>query len=107
MRVAATLCILAMSSAQMACTRDRGQDAPTDSPMNREKSAQSAAEAWLVLVDAGNYSQSWTEAAAYFKNAIDQPGWEKALTGVRAPLGNMQSRALRGAKYATSLPGAP
>jgi len=32
-------------------------------------------------------AQSWTEAAQGFKTRIDQPGWQKALDGVRAPLG--------------------
>jgi hypothetical protein len=75
--------------------------------MSNEKSAQSAAEAWLALVDAGNYPQSWSDAAGYFKKAIDQPGWQKALDATRTPLGKMLSRTLKSAKYATSLPGAP
>ena len=75
--------------------------------MSNEKSAQSAAEAWLALVDAGSYAQSWSESADYFKKAVDQAGWEKSLTGVRTPLGKMSSRTLKSSKYATSLPGAP
>ena len=76
-------------------------------PGSNEQTAQAAAQTWLAGIDAGKYGQSWTDAAAPFKGAIDQPGWEKALTGVRTPLGRVQSRALKGAKYATSLPGAP
>lgn len=75
--------------------------------MSNEKAAQAAAEAWLALVDAGNYAQSWTDASTLFRRAIDQAGWEKALTGVRTPLGSVVSRSLKSAKYATSLPGAP
>ncbi len=75
--------------------------------MSNEKNAQSAAEAWLSLVDAGKYSQSWSEAAASFKRAIDAPGWEKALDGVRPALGAMVSRTVKSATYATTLPGAP
>ena len=75
--------------------------------MTNEKEARSAAEAWLALVDAGSYSQSWSEAAAYFRNAVEQSGWEKALNGARAPLGKVLSRTLKSAACATSLPGAP
>lgn len=75
--------------------------------MSNEKAAQAAAEAWLALVDAGNYGKSWSDAAALFRRAIDQAGWEKAVGSVRAPLGSVLSRSLKGAKYATSLPGAP
>jgi hypothetical protein len=96
------------------CTRDKPQDTSGQTPpttqgpgMSNEKAAQSAAEAWLALVDAGNYPQSWSDAAGYFKKAIDQPGWQKALDATRTPLGKMLLRTLKSAKYATSLPGAP
>ena len=61
----------------------------------------------MSLVDAGNSSQSWTEAATLFKKAVDQQGWDKALGATRAPLGKMVSRTLKSASYAKSLPGAP
>jgi hypothetical protein len=79
----------------------------TEVTMTNEKAAQSAAEEWLSFVDAGNYAKSWTEAAVGFKRVVDQPGWEKALNGVRAPLGKVLSRTLKSAKYSTTMPGAP
>lgn len=98
----------------VGCARDRSQSTDTQAiptgqgaAMTNEKEAQSAAEAWLALVDAGNYAQSWNDAAAYFKKAVDQPGWEKQVDAVRAPLGKLTSRTLKSANYATSLPGAP
>jgi len=69
--------------------------------------AQPAAEAWLALVDAGRYGESWTEAAAYFKGAITADAWTKSVGAVRGPIGSLKSRTLLGAKPATSLPGAP
>jgi len=99
------------------CAHEKAQDTdmaarPTtavapEAAMTNEKAAQVAAEAWLSLVDAGNYAKSWTEAAVGFKRVVDQPGWEKALDGVRAPLGKVFSRTLKAAKYSTTLPGAP
>jgi hypothetical protein len=92
------------------CSHDGPQADDTHAPStatSNEKAAQSAAEAWLALVDAGNYAQSWNDAAAYFKKAVDQPGWQKQIDAVRTPLGKKVSRALKSAKYATSLPGAP
>jgi len=109
--------VLAAAVLVCGCTRASASDANASggaataaaeqAAMTNEKAAQVAAEAWLALVDAGSYSQSWTEAAAFFRKAIDQPGWEKALNGVRAPLGKLLSRTLKSAKHATSLPGAP
>jgi|HubBroStandDraft_1064217.scaffolds.fasta_scaffold32038_3 hypothetical protein len=76
-------------------------------PVTNEKAAQSAAEAWLSLVDANNISQSWAEAAAPFKRAVDQQGWEKADNAARTPLGKVLSRTLKSARYTTTLPGVP
>ena len=72
-----------------------------------EADAQHAAEAWLAVIDAGKYAESWTETAAMFRAAMDQPGWTKALNTVRSPLGSLKSRALRSAHYTKSLPGVP
>jgi hypothetical protein len=83
------------------------QTTAAEATPSNEKAAQSAAEEWLSLVDAGNYAKSWSEAAVGFKRVVDQPGWEKALNGVRAPLGKALSRTLKSAKYTTTLPGAP
>jgi hypothetical protein len=63
-----------------------------------------ATEAWLALVDSGQYAESWGEAASFFKAAVDSPNWERQVAGVRGPLGKMQSRVV---KSATSVPGAP
>jgi murein L,D-transpeptidase YcbB/YkuD len=69
--------------------------------------ATSAAEAWLQLVDQHQYDQSYSTAAAVFRGAVTQDDWSKAVGGVRGPLGNLVSRKLGAAHYATSLPGAP
>ena len=69
--------------------------------------AVEAARAWLGLVDNGEFSKSWQEAAAYFRGAISRENWIRALDGTRSPLGGLVSRKLESAVYATSLPGAP
>ena len=73
----------------------------------KEKAAVTAAEKWLALVDAGQYGESWTEAAGYFKNAVKPEQWEQAVQAVRIPLGKLVSRTLKSSHYKTSLPGAP
>ena len=37
-----------------------------------EQAAIESAQAWLALVDGGNYAQSWEAAAALFKSALSQ-----------------------------------
>jgi hypothetical protein len=74
-----------------------------------EKEANAIAEAktWLALVDAGDYEASWKEASTLFRSAVDQAGWKQALGATRTPLGNLVSREVKSAEFATSLPGAP
>ena len=69
--------------------------------------ARQAAEQWLALLDGGQYAQSWDEASSLFKAHISRQDWTDKVSSVRAPLGKMQSRQLKGAQYETKLPGAP
>ncbi len=73
----------------------------------KETAALRAAQAWLAVVDAGDYDESWTAAAAYFRNAIGKEQWRQTLTGVRQPLGGVLRRELASATFAAELPGAP
>jgi len=69
--------------------------------------AQNAAGAWLALVDAGKYGESWEAAASFLKAAVTKPGWESAVRSARSPFGALKSRKLKSATFKTSLPGAP
>jgi hypothetical protein len=82
-------------------------DAKMDPASPAETAAVVAAEAWLAGIDAGNFAQSWKDAAALFQAAITEAGWNAAVTGVRKPLGALVSRKLKSAQYTKSLPGAP
>ena len=73
----------------------------------KENAAATAAEKWLRLIDEGNYAKSYTEAAAYFRNAVTHEKWEQSMQAVRKPLGKMISRELKSKAYKSSLPGAP
>jgi hypothetical protein len=79
-----------------------GNDASSDTDP-----AVQAAESWLAIVDGADYGRSWTEAAAYFRGAVPREQWEGQIAGVRGPLGAVQSRTVRSATPATTLPGAP
>ena len=72
-----------------------------------EDQAVSVAHQWLDLVDRGEYSESWQQAASLFRSAVTVEQWQQALEGARKPLGETKWRKLKGAKYVTSLPGAP
>jgi hypothetical protein len=72
-----------------------------------EAAAESAANAWLALIDAGNYSASWSEASSLFRQHIPQSQWQTMAAGVRVPLGALKSRKLQSATVTHSVPGAP
>lgn len=95
-RAACVVAILTMMFAGASLAQD-----------DKTQAAQSAAEAWLKVVDSGNYPQSWDDASSAFKQAVTQKDWEKQIKMVRGPLGEVTSRKLKGAKYTTQLPGAP
>ena len=74
---------------------------------DKKNAAIAAATSWLKLVDEGKYSESWMEAAAYFKSAVTQQQWDQSLQAVRRPLGSRLSRSVQNATYTKALPGAP
>ena len=80
---------------------------PTFADEAAEKASAAAAAAWLSQIDAGNYSNSWRDASAYFKGAVTENGFRDALARARKPLGKLLSRKLTKAQSAASLPGAP
>lgn len=71
------------------------------------ESAVSAAESWLAVVDAGDYSESWESSAALFRGAVTKEQWRQAMVASRKPLGSLVSRKVKSTQYSTSLPGAP
>lgn len=72
-----------------------------------EVAAMAASQAWLALVDEGNYSGSWEEAAEYFRHAVTMEQWQRSMTAFRGPLGKVVSRELKAKEYTRTLPGAP
>lgn len=73
----------------------------------KEEEAVKAAEAWFKLVDGGQYKESWSEAANFFKERVKEEDWIKMIDLARKPFGEVVERKLLKASYATELPGAP
>ena len=69
--------------------------------------AQSAAQAWLQLVDARRYDQSWDSAAAVFRSAVTKSQWAGAVKEGRAPFEPLGQRTLIASTYTTQLPNVP
>ena len=54
-----------------------------------ENEAIDTANSWLKLVDSGEYSESWEEAAKLFKGVISKENWEKTLSGVNIEISTL------------------
>ena len=73
----------------------------------REVAATDAALAWLALVDAGRYEDSYEACAPLFKRELTSGRWAELLTAVRKPLGRVEARRVASAVLTTELPDAP
>ncbi|MGA2069949.1 MAG: DUF4019 domain-containing protein [Sedimentisphaerales bacterium] len=101
MRFKLCLCIVGVLLSVWGCSKAPKGNAAA------EQAAIDAAQKWLSLVDGGQYSESWEQAAGYFRNAISKDKWEQTIKAVRVPLGAQMSRVVASKQYTTSVPGAP
>jgi hypothetical protein len=63
--------------------------------------------AWLALVDAGRYDESWDTASAYFKSKITKEQWAELVKPVRDTVGPPISRGPAQVTKTDTLPEAP
>lgn len=75
--------------------------------MAADKAAIRSADAFLSLVDSGNYGGSWERASSFFQSKVSKQAWVDQLNNVRKPYGAVKSRKVLGAKGYNSLPNAP
>jgi hypothetical protein len=73
----------------------------------KEAAAAQKAEAWLKLMDNGDYGKAWDECGALFRNMVTRQQWVEGLPKDRAALGKFKSRKLEDVMYRSSMPGAP
>ena len=65
------------------------------------------ADLWLELVDSERYQAAWQTASKMFRSRISREDWAKAVSGVRAPLGDLVQRKLFHHRATRTMPGAP
>jgi hypothetical protein len=91
----------------MTCVLLAASALPARAAETNEAAALQAAEAWLKLIDAGQYGASWDEASASFRKAVSRSMWEKKAAAAREPLGKVLSRKVASKQLTHELPGAP
>lgn len=69
--------------------------------------SQKAAEAWLKIVDQGDYKASWDAGAYSFQLTIKTDEWVQILNAVRKPLGAVIERKLVDIKPSLNPKGLP
>jgi len=69
--------------------------------------ADTAVHAWLALVDKGQISESWDEAALTFQVAVTKAKWVQAVKQARGSFEPFGARRQIMARYTTDLPNAP
>lgn len=71
------------------------------------RTADTAAHAWLALVDKGEFAKSWDEAALVFQTAVTETKWEQLVRSARAPFEPFGTRHQIMARYTTDPPNTP
>jgi len=71
------------------------------------KPAVQAADTWLGLVDAEKYPEAYKGFSSFFKERMTEEKWTEQVKSARSIFGKVQTRKLKAATPATSLPGAP
>ena len=93
--------ILVLAALLFTATAGFAADQPDSGP------AIKAEQAWMALVDAGNYAESWKQAAPLFQQQVKQADWAEIAGKVRGPMGKVVKRSAPEAQYTTQLPDAP
>jgi hypothetical protein len=69
-----------------------------------ERTAQTAAESWLALVDSGKASESWQALARPSRQAISEWRWKLGFSLSQRKFGSFSGRVLRSTGFATKSP---
>lgn len=52
------------------------------------------AEQWLILIDQGKITESWSAASSFFQSQITSSDWDAKISQVRGMLGTVLSRTV-------------
>lgn len=80
--------------------------APTDTDADTA-AARRAVDAWLALVDAGDYDTAYDTTATSFQENVTADEFRRETGMVRATLGAIRSRTVTTTRRTTTLPDAP
>jgi hypothetical protein len=83
-----------------------GTELPSPDPRAIARAKQDAV-AWLAILDAGKFEESWDAASPSLKGLVEKASWVKFGTGLRSTLGTVVSRTQFSASATSTVPSAP
>jgi len=84
-----------------------GPTAPTSAQEEAMGPARTAAQAWLALLDAYEFDESWRTAGKVLKGAVSQKEFATTLSSTLGPFGAVSSRNPKSSEFTRTLPSAP
>jgi hypothetical protein len=72
-----------------------------------ERAGQTAAHAWLLLLDRQDWGTAWDASSLMFRQSVPLPAWMEGIPKLRAPFGAFVERVPVEAVYKKALPGRP
>jgi uncharacterized protein DUF4019 len=81
--------------------------APKSEHADLEKAGQTAAHAWLVLLDRKDWGTAWDASSQVFRQSVPLPAWMDNIPKLRDPFGAFVEREPVEAAYRKTLPGRP
>lgn len=89
------------------CAMQRSMSRSREESRAREKETRAAAEHWLGLIDAANYSAAYALESQRLRAATTEEQFVRSMQGRRQPFGRVSSRVFIGAAFTHKLTGAP
>jgi hypothetical protein len=80
---------------------------PPTSKDDSIKSATATVDAWLKLLDQGQYDVCWDQTGAWFHQITKKDDWAKQIKVIRSTFDPLISRKINSAKYVVSPKSAP
>lgn len=81
---------------------------PLPLPPDGKAEAVKAAQAWVVMLDQGDYDGSWKSSAEQLRKAVSRKKWKSTMSPVRDPLGALSGpRQEKSVQLTREIPGAP
>ena len=107
--------LLAMAVAGFAACGDDGggpvapttPTTPVVDTRSDETAARQSVDAWLALLDAGNYAEAYEATGSFFRESVTAEEFRDTVEGRLALLGAFESRTLSSTRRLTAVPDAP